>query len=193
MTESRLPFLIVGLGNPGKKYQQNRHNIGFMLLDRLADEFQVNFKRKKAKALLAECLYEGMKLYLVKPQRFMNDSGRSVAQLMRFFKIPESQLLIIYDELDLPTGTIRIRPGGGSGGHRGMRSIIHEIATQDFARMRIGIGRPPGSMDPAEYVLQDFKGDELIDISLAEDRAAKCVKIFLLEGIQAAMNCCNTI
>ena len=193
MTESPAPFLIVGLGNPGKRYQRNRHNIGFMLLDKLAEDLQIDFKRKKSKALLAECHLDGTKLFLAKPQRFMNDSGRSVAQLMRFFKIPESHLFVIYDELDLPTGNIRIRPIGGSGGHRGMRSIIHEVGSQEFARMRIGIGRPPGRMDPADYVLQDFHADEMIDISLVVDRAVECVRIFILEGIQAAMNCCNAI
>jgi PTH1 family peptidyl-tRNA hydrolase len=193
MTELSTPFLIVGLGNPGKEYTRNRHNVGFMLLDRLGDDLQVTFSRRKSNAAFAECLLDGKKVYLAKPQTFMNDSGRSVEGLVRYFHIPESQLLVVYDELDLPTGNIRIRPAGGSGGHRGVRSIIHELGTQEFPRMRIGIGRPPGKMDPADYVLQDFSADESIEIPLVLKRAAECVRIFVQEGIQAAMNAGNAI
>ncbi|MEJ2551680.1 MAG: aminoacyl-tRNA hydrolase [Anaerolineales bacterium] len=193
MTELSTPFLIVGLGNPGKEYTRNRHNVGFMLLDRLGDDLQVTFSRRKSNAAFAECLLDGKKVYLAKPQTFMNDSGRSVEGLVRYFHIPESQLLVVYDELDLPTGNIRIRPAGGSGGHRGVRSIIHELGTQEFPRMRIGIGRPPGKMDPADYVLQDFSADESIELPLVLKRAAECVRIFVQEGIQAAMNAGNAI
>ncbi len=193
MTESTASYLIVGLGNPGKQYRRNRHNVGFMLLDKLAEDLQIEFSRKKSKAAFSECLLDGKQVYLAKPQTFMNDSGRSVAPLARFFRIPESQLLVVYDELDLPTGSIRIRPAGGSGGHRGMRSIIQESGTQEFPRMRIGIGRPPGRMEPADYVLQDFSSDEWIDFPLVLDRGVACVRIFIHEGIQAAMTCCNAI
>jgi PTH1 family peptidyl-tRNA hydrolase len=193
MTELSTSFLIVGLGNPGKEYTRNRHNVGFMLLDRLGDDLQVTFSRRKSNAAFAECLLDGKKVYLAKPQTFMNDSGRSVEGLVRYFHIPESQLLVVYDELDLPTGNIRIRPAGGSGGHRGVRSIIHELGTQEFPRMRIGIGRPPGKMDPADYVLQDFSADESIELPLVLKRAAECVRIFVQEGIQAAMNAGNAI
>ncbi|MEJ2563146.1 MAG: aminoacyl-tRNA hydrolase [Anaerolineales bacterium] len=164
-----------------------------MLLDRLGDDLQVTFSRRKSNAAFAECLLDGKKVYLAKPQTFMNDSGRSVEGLERYFHIPESQLLVVYDELDLPTGNIRIRPAGGSGGHRGVRSIIHELGTQEFPRMRIGIGRPPGKMDPADYVLQDFSADESIELPLVLKRAAECVRIFVQEGIQAAMNAGNAI
>jgi PTH1 family peptidyl-tRNA hydrolase len=193
MTELSTSFLIVGLGNPGKEYTRNRHNVGFMLLDRRGDDLQVTFSRRKSNAAFAECLLDGKKVYLAKPQTFMNDSGRSVEGLVRYFHIPESQLLVVYDELDLPTGNIRIRPAGGSGGHRGVRSIIHELGTQEFPRMRIGIGRPPGKMDPADYVLQDFSADESIELPLVLKRAAECVRIFVQEGIQAAMNAGNAI
>lgn len=193
MTESPSTYLIVGLGNPGKKHFYNRHNIGFMLLDKLAEDLEIEFASKKSKAAFAECNINDKKVYLAKPQTFMNDSGRSVALLMRFFRIPESHLLVIYDELDIPTGSIRIRPAGGSGGHRGMRSIIQELGTQEFPRMRIGIGRPPGRMESADYVLQDFSSDELIDLPLVLNRAAECVRIFIEKGIQAAMSCCNAI
>ena len=196
-------FVLQALGNGDFDYIESASEVfeteffrfikAKAILDKLAEKLQVEFKRKKSKARLAECLLDGKKIYLAKPLRFMNDSGRSVAQLMRFFQIPESHLFIIYDELDLPAGNIRVRPAGGSGGHRGMRSIIHELGTQDFARMRIGIGRPPGRMEPADYVLPNFTADELIDLSMVVDRAVECVKIFILEGIQAAMNCCNAI
>ncbi len=193
MTKLSAPFLIVGLGNPGKEHARNRHNVGFMLLDKLADDFQITFSRRKSNAAVAECLLDEKKVYLAKPQTFMNDSGRSVEALVRFFRIPESQLLVVYDELDLPTGNIRIRPAGGSGGHRGMRSIIHELGTQDFPRMRIGIGRPPGKMDPADFVLQDFSPDEKIEFPLVLKRAAECVRLFIQEGIQSAMNNGNAL
>ncbi len=193
MKEISAPFLIVGLGNPGKEYARNRHNVGFMLLDKLADDFQITFSRQKSNAAFAECLLDDKKVYLAKPQTFMNDSGRSVEPLVRFFRIPESQLLVVYDELDLPTGNIRIRAAGGSGGHRGMRSIIRELGAQEFPRVRIGIGRPPGKMDPADYVLQDFSGDESIELPLVLKHAAECVRIFIQEGIQAAMNAGNAL
>ena len=193
MTKLSAPFLIVGLGNPGKEHARNRHNVGFMLLDKLAEDFQIAFSRRKSNAAFAECLLDEKKVYLAKPQTFMNDSGRSVEALVRFFHIPESQLLVVYDELDLPTGNIRIRPAGGSGGHRGMRSIIHELGTQDFPRMRIGIGRPPGKMDPADFVLQDFSPDEKIEFPLVLNRAAECVRLFIQEGIQSAMNNGNAL
>jgi PTH1 family peptidyl-tRNA hydrolase len=193
MTKLSAPFLIVGLGNPGKEHARNRHNVGFMLLDKLADDFQITFSRRKSNAAFAECLLDEKKVYLAKPQTFMNDSGRSVEALVRFFRIPESQLLVVYDELDLPTGNIRIRPAGGSGGHRGMRSIIHKLGTQDFPRMRIGIGRPPGKMDPADFVLQDFSPDEKIEFPLVLNRAAECVRLFIQEGIQSAMNNGNAL
>lgn len=191
MMESCLIYLIVGLGNPGREYFLNRHNVGFMLLDKLAEDLKVDFSRKKSKAAFAEWNIDGKKIYLAKPQTFMNQSGRSVASLMRFFRIPESHLFVIYDELDLPTGNIRIRPAGGSGGHRGMHSIIQELRTQEFPRMRIGIGRPPGRMEPADYVLQDFISEELIDLDVVLNHATKCVRIFIDAGIQAAMNYCN--
>ncbi len=193
MTELPAPYLIVGLGNPGKEYARNRHNVGFMLLDRLAEDFQVAYSRRKSNAAFAECLVNDKKVYLAKPNTFMNDSGRSVAALARFFRIPETQLLVVHDELDLPTGNIRIRPAGGSGGHRGMQSIIHELGTREFPRVRIGIGRPPGRMDPADYVLQDFDSEELIELPLVLNRAAECIRIFIHEGIQAAMNGCNAV
>lgn len=185
-------FLIVGLGNPGKEHRSNRHNIGFMLLDVLAEEHNCAFARRKSNSLVTEFMLDDSKIILAKPQTFMNLSGRAVAPLLRFFRIPPARLLVAYDELDLPLGRIRMRPGGGSGGHRGMRSIIHELGSQDFPRLRLGIDRPPGRMDPADYVLQDFRPEDQEFILTQLKRASECVSKFIREGIQAAMTCCNT-
>lgn len=187
-----ITYLIVGLGNPGKEHRSNKHNIGFMLLDILADEYGCSFARRKSKSLVSEFMLDEAKVILAKPQTFMNLSGRAVAPLLRFFRIPPARMLVAYDELDLPLGRIRIRPAGGSGGHRGMRSIIHEVGTQDFPRLRLGIDRPPGRMDPADYVLQDFRADDQELVLGQLKRASECVSMFIREGIQAAMTCCNT-
>ncbi|NIS79428.1 MAG: aminoacyl-tRNA hydrolase [Anaerolineales bacterium] len=192
MNKNAESYLIVGLGNPGKKHRMNRHNVGFMLLDMLAAECDLTFSRRKSKALITEWLFEGHKIILAKPQTYMNLSGRSVAPLLRFYRLPARHMLVAYDELDLPAGVIRMRPEGGTGGHRGMRSIIHELGSNAFPRIRIGIGRPPGRMDPADYVLTDFNSDEQEAITNVLARAAGCVRLFIGEGIQAAMTCCNT-
>jgi PTH1 family peptidyl-tRNA hydrolase len=184
-------FLIVGLGNPGKEHQENRHNVGYMLLDMLAEELELTFSRRKSKSRITEGRIGEHKVILVKPQTFMNLSGHAVAPLVRFFKVPLNNVLVAYDELDLPLETIRLRPGGGSGGHKGMRSIIQQIGSPDFPRLRIGIGRPPGRMDPADFVLQDFTPSdrELIDLTLHQ--AVKCIHLFVTDDLQAAMTCCN--
>lgn len=184
-------FLLVGLGNPGKKHHANRHNVGFMLIDLLAEKLDFNFSRRKSKSRIAEGRIGEHKAILVKPQTFMNLSGYAVAPLVRYFKVPLDNVLVAYDELDLPFETIRIRPGGGSGGHKGMQSIIQQVGSPDLPRLRIGIGRPPGRMDPADYVLQDFSPSEkeLIDVTLHQ--AVECLQLFVLEDLQAAMTCCN--
>lgn len=185
------PFLIVGLGNPGRDYRHHRHNVGFILLDRLAHDLGLRFSRRKAKALVAEGDLAGQRAILAKPQTFMNLAGESVGPLVRFFKVPLSRILIVCDDLDLPRGVLRFRPGGGSGGHRGLRSVCQALGSQDFPRLRIGIGRPPGSMDPADFVLQDFDHDErqIIDTVLA--RGIEGIRLFVELGIDAAMNRCN--
>jgi len=181
------PLLIIGLGNPGRGYRANRHNIGFHVLDALATALGTGFKRMQAKALVTDARLEGVRLILAKPQTYMNNAGQSVGSLARFFRLPAEQILVIYDDLDLPVGALRLRPGGGTGGHRGMGSIVEHLGLADFPRLRFGIGRPPGAMDPADFVLQDFSAGEqdLVDASL--DRAVECVRVFALEGIQAAM------
>lgn len=186
MTEST--FLIVGLGNSGREYRENRHNIGFMLVDRLTEQIGISLNRVQFKALVGTGLYRGVKLILTKPQTFMNLSGQAVSALVRFYKLPLTNLLVAHDDLDLPFGTIRLRPGGGSAGQKGISSIIEKLGRQDFSRLRLGIDRPPDRMDPADYVLQNFKQAELIVLSEFLDRAAEAALVFVNEGLDAAMN-----
>ncbi len=188
-----LPYLIVGLGNPGREYRQNRHNFGFMLVDRLAAQLGVAFSRVESKALVTKGEYQGKRILLAKPQTYMNLSGQAVSGLMRFYKIPIGNLLVAYDDVDLPLGTIRIRLGGGSAGQKGMESIIQRLGTEDIHRMRLGIGRPPGRMEAAAYVLQDFSPAELESQSLTLARAAEAALVFVNQGLEAAMNKFNSI
>lgn len=181
-------FLLIGLGNPGREYKDNRHNIGFMLIDRLAVRLDARGMKLQSKAIVTSGLYEGRKLILAKPQTYMNLSGQSVRGLLNFYKIPPQNLMVAHDDLDLPLGTIRIRPGGGAGGQKGMVSTIEHLGTKDFPRLRLGIGRPPGRMDPAAYVLQDFSREEMFLVSETLDRAADAVLTFVTQGLNAAMN-----
>jgi PTH1 family peptidyl-tRNA hydrolase len=190
VTSSSQPgiHLIAGLGNPGVQYAHNRHNVGFHCLRRLAVAHGLEFKRRKKKAYIASGDVAGKPVVLAMPQNFMNESGRSGAPLVRFYKLPLERLLVVYDDLDLPQGTIRLRLEGGSGGHKGMASIIRELSSQNFPRLRIGIGRPPGQMDPADYVLQDFDSAEKPAIEDALERAAAAIETWLAEGIEEAMD-----
>ena len=181
-------FLIVGLGNPGREYKDNRHNFGFMLIDRLSVRLNVRLSRVQAKALVGSVNYEGDKLILAKPQTYMNLSGQSIQGLARFYKLPLENMIVAYDDLDLPFGTLRIRPGGGPGGQKGVASAIERLGTKDFRRLRLGIGRPPGRMDPAAYVLQNFAEGDLTLLSEILDHAADAVLTFVSEGLDAAMN-----
>ncbi|MGD0609974.1 MAG: aminoacyl-tRNA hydrolase [Anaerolineales bacterium] len=185
MTET---YLLIGLGNPGREYRENRHNIGFMLLDRLAVKLDTRFTRLQSKALVASATYQDLKLILAKPQTFMNLSGQAVQGLVRFYKLPLSNLLVAHDDLDLLPGTIRIRPDGGSAGQKGMASIIERLGTDVFPRLRLGIGHPPGQMDAADYVLQDFTDEERPVISETLNRAAEAAMLFVREGLDTAMN-----
>jgi len=184
-------YLIVGLGNPGKAYRHTRHNAGFMLLDLIAEDLNLTFSRQQAHALFTDGLFEGNKVILAKPQTYMNASGRSVGLLAHFYRIVPSNLLVIVDDIDLPLGSIKLLPAGGSAGHNGMRSIINHLGTHEFPRLRIGIGRPPGRMEAADYVLLDFKPGELPVLEDTLNRAHHCLRLFLQEGILAAMNSCN--
>ncbi|MGD8812977.1 MAG: aminoacyl-tRNA hydrolase [Anaerolineales bacterium] len=184
-------FLIVGLGNPGREHLHNRHNVGFMVIDRLASLLDVSFTRLEFESFLAEGVLEARKLILSKPQTFMNVSGTSVAPLVRLYDIPLSNLLVISDDIDLPRGQIRLRPFGGTGGHKGLHSIQEELESQDFPRLRIGIGRPAGRKDPADFVLENFTEAELLNFEIDLRRAVDCVISYLKHGIEHAMTSFN--
>src|SRR5512140_2250967 len=187
MTENP-PYLIVGLGNPGREYTQTRHNIGFMLVDRLTVRLNARGMKVQSKAIVITAQHEGQKLILAKPQTFMNLSGQSVQGLVRFYKLPLEHVLIAHDDLDLPFCTIRMRPGGGAGGQKGVKSTIDQLGTPEFARLRLGIDRPPGRVDAAAYVLQEFSQKELLAVSETLDRAADAALTWMMEGLNAAMN-----
>jgi len=181
--------LIVGLGNPGPEYAKHRHNIGFQIVQELADRHALSFTRhKKAQARVAEGEIKARPVLLAKPQTFMNLSGKSVRRLSRDHQIPLECMLVVCDDLDLPLGRLRIRPGGGSGGQKGMRSIIESLGSQDFARLRVGIGRPPGGFDPAEYVLLPFEAEDKPLLAETISRAVEAVESWLAEGIVATMD-----
>ena len=180
--------MIVGLGNPGPAYRHTRHNFGFLAVDELADELNIQVKRLKFKAMIGEGRFNGNMVVLVKPMTFMNDSGRAVAPLLRYFKLPLSNLLVIHDDLDLPLGTLRLRPSGGTSGQRGMASIITHLGTQEFPRMRLGIGRPPGQMDPVDYVLKNFLPSENELLAIVLRTAVEASQNFINEGLTQTMN-----
>jgi PTH1 family peptidyl-tRNA hydrolase len=181
-------FLLVGFGNPGREYINTRHNIGFMLIDRLAVRLNAHGMKLQSKAIVMSALYEERKVILAKPQTYMNLSGQSVQGLLHFYKMPPENLLVAHDDLDLPFGTLRIRPAGGPGGQRGMASTIEQLGTKEFPRLRLGIGRPPGRMDPKDYVLQDFSKDDIKLLPEVLDRAADAALEFVIKGLNAAMN-----
>lgn len=181
-------YLIVGLGNPGRKYAGNRHNIGFRMIDRLAGAHGIHVaRRKRFHAELGEGAIGAHRVVLAKPLTFMNDSGRAVQAIRHWYKVPTQHILVIYDDLDLPLGRIRLRQGGSSGGHNGMRSTITALGGNDFCRLRIGIGRPPRG-DPIDYVLSDFSPDEEPVVLRLCDRIDEMVLRYLDDGIRAAMN-----
>ena len=180
-------FLIVGLGNPGRNHAFNRHNVGFMAVDKLALRQGIDMRRVQSKAFVGSGRLADRPVILAKPQTFMNLSGEAVGTLANFYRIPPADVLVIYDELDIPFGVIRLREKGGAGGHNGMRSIIQHLGN-DFPRLRLGIGRPPGRMDPAAYVLQDFGRDELPLVSEMLATAGEAVESFVRHGIDLTMS-----
>jgi peptidyl-tRNA hydrolase, PTH1 family len=181
-------YLIVGLGNPGKKYEPTRHNIGFQTIDALAKRHNFTFGGEERNALLAEGTIHGRRVLLAKPQTYMNASGDAVAPLVNFYKIPLAQLMIVCDEIDLPLGTLRLRADGTSGGQNGIKHIIERLGTQQFARMRLGIGRPPGRKDPTNHVLGAFNGDEAISADLLRGRAVQALEAWLTHGVDLAIS-----
>ena len=180
--------LIVGLGNPGLEYSATRHNMGFLCLDRLATKHRLRFTGKRGKSVLARGAINGQDVALAKPQTYMNLSGESVRELLRIYKMPTSALLVVFDEVDLPMGTIRLRERGGPGTHNGMRSIVDEIGTTDFARLRIGVGTPTDGQNLADYVLGLPAPEERVVLDEALDRGVEAIETVARRGIGAAMN-----
>ncbi|RZS40807.1 PTH1 family peptidyl-tRNA hydrolase [Herbihabitans rhizosphaerae] len=182
------PVLVVGLGNPGPRYVGNRHNAGFLVLDELAARIGGKFKAHKANAEVLEGRLAGRRVALAKPRSFMNVSGGPVVGTARFFKVTPDRMIVVHDELDIPYGSVRLKLGGGENGHNGLRSITKSLGTKDYYRIRFGVGRPPGRMDPADFVLRDFSPTERKEIAFVIDRCADAVETLLSGGLEAAQN-----
>jgi PTH1 family peptidyl-tRNA hydrolase len=183
---------VVGLGNPGPAYSGNRHNLGFMVVDLLASRMSARFKAHKTRAEIVEGRLAGQRVVLAKPRSYMNDSGGPVAALLDFFKVPLDRLVVVHDELDLPYGGLRLKLGGGDNGHNGLKAVRRSLGSGEFNRVRIGIGRPPGRMDPATFVLRDFSAAERKDLEFEVDRAADAVEALVSDGLEKAQNAFNT-
>jgi PTH1 family peptidyl-tRNA hydrolase len=181
-------FLIVGLGNPGREYRTTRHNVGFMVIDRLSQTLAARLSRLQSRALVGAAVWEEQKIVLAKPQTFMNLSGQAVSSLVRFYHLPLEQLLVIHDDIDLPFGTLRMRPGGGAAGQKGLISIIEQLGTQEFPRLRIGVGRPPGQRSAADYVLGDFSSADQEILTQVLNQAVDAARTFVKFGLSQAMN-----
>ncbi|WP_187437954.1 aminoacyl-tRNA hydrolase [Actinomadura decatromicini] len=181
-------WLVVGLGNPGPSYAKNRHNAGFMVLDVLAARVGGRFKSHRSRADVLEGRLAGARAVLAKPRSFMNESGGPVKGLCDFYKAPVERLVVVHDELDIPFGAIRLKQGGGDNGHNGLRSVTKSLGTREYLRVRFGVGRPPGRMDPAAFVLKDFSAAERRDLDLEVDRAADAVEALISDGLGAAQN-----
>jgi len=186
-------YLVVGLGNPGREYRNTRHNMGFLALDHLAAHWSITALKVQGKAIISTAQYAGKKVILAKPQTYMKLSGQAVSALMNFYKVPLEHLLVIHDDVDIPFGTIRIRPGGGFGGQKGVGSIIEKLGTQEFARMRLGVGRPPGQMDTANYVLQSFSKEDEEFLQSVFAKSDEAVETVITEGLNTAMNRFNGV
>lgn len=183
------PWLVVGLGNPGPEYAATRHNVGAMVVDLLAERVGSRFAaHKRGRADVVEGRLAGHRAVLAKPRSYMNESGGPVKALLDFFKTPADRLVVVHDELDLPYETVRLKLGGGDNGHNGLKSIRRSLGTGDFHRVRMGIGRPPGRQDPADFVLRPFGSGEREHLPLFVDRGADAVESLLVEGLAAAQN-----
>ena len=181
-------WLVVGLGNPGPTYAGNRHNAGFMVADLLAHRMGGKFKAHKGRADVVEGRLVGERVLLAKPKCYMNESGGPVASLRDFFKVPAERIVVVYDELDIPYGTLRLKRAGGDNGHNGVKSITKSLGTGDYVRVRFGIGRPPGRQDPASFVLKDFSAAEAKELPFHLDRAADAVEALVSGTLEAAQN-----
>jgi peptidyl-tRNA hydrolase, PTH1 family len=181
-------WLVVGLGNPGPAYSGNRHNAGFMVMDVLAARVGGRFKAHRARCEVVEGRLAGVRAVLAKPRGYMNESGGPVKALRDFYKAPLERLIVVHDELDIPYGAVRLKRGGGDNGHNGLRSITRALGDRNYLRVRFGVGRPPGRMDAAAFVLKDFSSAERKELDLNVERAADAVEALLTDGLEAAQN-----
>jgi PTH1 family peptidyl-tRNA hydrolase len=183
------PLLVVGLGNPGPNYAQTRHNLGFMVADRLATRLGSRFKaHRRSGAEILTGRLGGHSVVLAKPRSYMNESGRQVAPLAKFYSVPPADIVVIHDDLDLDFGRIRLKLGGGEGGHNGLRSVAMALGTKEFQRVRIGIGRPPGRKDPASFVLEKFRAAERAEVPTICEQAADAAELLIELGLEPAQN-----
>lgn len=184
-------FCIVGLGNPGRQYEDTKHNVGFHVIDRLAEKYDIQVTKFKNKALMGDGTIKGKRVLLVKPQTFMNLSGESVREIVNFYKIPQERFVVIFDDTSLPCGSVRIREKGSHGGHNGIRNIIDQMGTDEFNRIKVGIGEKPNGWDLADYVLAKFAPDDLPLMEQGMDKAVLGVELMLSRGIKDAANRVN--
>jgi PTH1 family peptidyl-tRNA hydrolase len=190
--DARALWLVVGLGNPGPEYSGNRHNVGFEVVDLLASRVGSRFKSHKARADVIEGRLAGQRVVLAKPRSYMNESGGPVASLRDFFKVPLERLVVVHDELDLPYGGLRLKLGGGDNGHNGLKAVRRSLGSGEFNRVRFGIGRPPGRMDAAAFVLRDFSAAERKELDVLVERAADSIEALVVDGMEKAQNTFNT-
>ncbi|HZG79349.1 MAG TPA: aminoacyl-tRNA hydrolase [Brevibacillus sp.] len=185
--------VVIGLGNPGKKYEDTRHNAGFMAIDKISENWGIPVSSNKFRALIGEGRAQGEKVLLVKPQTYMNLSGESIAEILRFYKLTPEDLVVIFDDLDLPTGQLRLREKGSAGGHNGIKSMIQHLGTQEFKRIKVGIGRPEPGRSVSDYVLQAFPSGERKEIDEAVSRAADAADMWVREPFLKVMNHFNAL
>jgi PTH1 family peptidyl-tRNA hydrolase len=181
-------YVIIGLGNPGKEYAETKHNVGFRVIDKLADKYNIDVTKFKQRAFTGDGMINGKKVQLVKPQTYMNLSGESVKEVMSFYKVPIENMIVIFDDISLPISMIRIREKGSAGGHNGIKNIIAHMGTDVFSRIKVGIGEKPNGWDLADYVLAKFSKDEAPLIETGIDKAAEAVELILSSGVKDAMN-----
>lgn len=185
-------WAVIGLGNPGRRHVRDRHNAGFMVLDRIAERWGASVERVLHHAHVGEAMLAGERVLLVKPQEYMNASGLAAGSVARYYRLPPGMLVVVHDDMDLPLGHVRVRRNGGAAGHKGVTSLIDHLGDRDFPRIRLGIGRPPAGGDPAEFVLAPFGGDEQELARAGVERAAEAVEVLIVEGAERAMNRFNT-
>ena len=185
-------YIIVGLGNPEPEYSNTRHNMGFDVINKLAGKHEISLNRTKFNAIYGTGIIEGEKVILIKPQTYMNNSGEAVKEFVNFYKEPLDNIIVIYDDMDTDIGSIRVRAKGGPGSHNGMKSIVNNLNSEDFPRIRVGIGRPKDEFDRIDYVIGKIDDEEFVNLQNGQDLAVKAVEYWIKNGIDNTMNVYNT-